>query len=93
MAISTAVLFQSNDEQVFAVTATTDTDTNTTVVAHLMGSKAFLTITPVTTNAGGSFSAWYQTTLSNTQWGIQKSTQTGSGVAGEQVRVSIRRQR
>lgn len=91
MAISTAVLWQTNDEQVFAVTATTDTDTNTTVVTHEMGSKAFLTITPTTTNA--TLSLWYQTTLSNTQWGIQKSTQTNSGVAGQQIVVSIRRLR
>lgn len=92
MAITSGILFQSNDEQVFAVTATADTDTNSGVTAHVMGSKAFLTMTPVTTNAA-TLSLWYQTTLTLTQWAIQKSTAANSGVAGEQVRVSIRRQR
>lgn len=92
MAITSGVLFQSNDEQVFAVTATADADTNSAVTSHVMGSKAFLTLTPVTTNAA-TLSLWYQTTLTLTQWAIQKSTTTNSGVAGEQVRVSIRRLR
>lgn len=87
-----APIFQTADEQVFSVTATADADTNTGVQTHLMGSKAFLTITPTTTNAA-TLGLWYQTTLSNTQWAIQKSTAANSGVAGEQLRVSIRRQR
>ncbi len=94
MAVSTTVVRRSNDEVEFDVVATADADTVTGLVNHGLGlERPTATMLLLLSQAVADVSLWAMTTLNGTQFECTKLATVGSGDAGVQLRVILKRAR
>jgi hypothetical protein len=83
--------YPSQNFQEWTVIATADADTTTGAVTHALGGAyAMGTLIPVGSTAG--LSLWYFSTYpATTTWAATKTTTSGSGASGVQLRVRLQR--
>ena len=93
MAVSTTDIRRSADEYVFTVTATADADTVTASIPHGMGVIPEVQLTKLIAPGATVVHAWAVTTLDVINLVLTKTTAVGSGNAGAQLRVTVRRPR
>jgi hypothetical protein len=92
MAVTITVVRQgasTKDSHVADVAATADADTTATIPHGLGGTPEEVTITWL--KAEAAVSLWRATTIDGTNVVLTKATTMGSGVAGNQARVIIKR--
>jgi hypothetical protein len=92
-AISTAVARQTADELVVNVTATADGDTATSSINNPFGIPCEPQLTLVQAIGAAASPGWAATTNSNSSIVLTKNASVGSGVAGVQLRATLRRPR
>lgn len=80
MAVTVAIVNQTNDLQNFSYTSTADADTVNTSQAHLMGANATFIVLPLL-QVFCSLSLAALTTMSATAWILTKATTAGSSTA------------
>jgi hypothetical protein len=93
MAVTETVVRRTNDEVEVDIIATADADTVTALTNHGLGpQRPTASFIPIL-QAPAALSLWAVTTLNTTQWQMTKATTMGSGNAGVQVRLTLRRAR
>lgn len=81
----------SNDRQSWTIVSTSDSDTSTGLISHVMGVNPLVTVEPI--GLAAALAGWYRNALSSTQWAYQKSTLTGSGVTTATAEITLARRK
>lgn len=92
MATSSTYVFRDKKVFIADVTATADADATINVNHDLGDVPEEVVITPLL-QAPAAVSLWAVTTIDRTKVTLTKGTGAGSGNAGKQIRVTVRRQR
>lgn len=90
MAVTVTTIFTGTDSIIRDIIATADADTTATI-PHGLGAAPAEVYTTELLQAPAALSAWAVTTIDATNVVLTKGTGAGSGNAGAQVRVVIKR--
>lgn len=90
MAVTVTTIFDGADSHIVDIIATADADTTATIPHTLGAAPAEVYITPLL-QAPAAVSEWAATTIDATNVVLTKGTGAGSGNAGAQLRVVIKR--
>lgn len=90
-AVTITTVFDGTDTHIADVIAAADGDTTATIPHTLGAAPAEVTVTQLLSQALTALSAWAVTTIDATNVVLTKLTSTGSGNAGAQIRVIIKR--
>lgn len=94
MAVTETIVRRSNDEVEIDIIATADADTVTALVNHGLGlERPTISQVQILSQALTALSAWAVTTLNGTQVQATKLASVGSGNAGVQLRLILKRAR
>lgn len=89
MAVNQTVVFDGVDSHIVDVEATADADTTATIPHTLGAIPQEVIVTGLA--AAAAISLWRATTIDATNVVLTKSTTAGSGAAGVQVRMIVKR--